>query len=196
MTCGGVRSWVQMISPGGHIWLLWVCVGKWFVLWDNFKVLWVSSRIGSFILWTQIECKSWMLSASNRLLGIGVGCNDQKKNRALHEEKTLFCLLRFVIHDQELITSPGGVEPAPEQQQIQESGKEQKNNTRDSNVVPHRSTNLARSCLTSLSRREAVLSWLYGRSCLQHTHRHTHTHAYTTLNASFPPKNEKKIQEH
>jgi len=25
-------------------------------------------------------------------------------------------------------------------------------------VVPHRSTNLARSCLTSLSRREAVLS--------------------------------------
>ena len=93
-----VRSWVQMISPGGHIWLLRVCVGKWFVIWDNFKVLWVSSRIGSFILWTQIECKSWMLSASNRLLGIGVGCNDQKKNRALHEEKTLFCLLRFVIH--------------------------------------------------------------------------------------------------
>ncbi len=35
--------------------------------------------------------------------------------------------------------------------------KEQKNNTRDSNVVPHRSTNLARQCLTSLSRREAVL---------------------------------------
>ncbi len=33
-----------------------------------------------------------------------------------------------------------------------------KNNTRYSNVVPHRSTNLARSCLTSLSRREAVLS--------------------------------------
>ena len=39
-----------------------------------------------------------------------------------------------------------------------------KNNTKDSNVVPHRSTNLARSCLTSLSRREAVWSWLYGRS--------------------------------
>ena len=36
--------------------------------------------------------------------------------------------------------------------------KAQKNNTRDSNVVPHRSTNLARSCLTSLSEREAVLS--------------------------------------
>jgi hypothetical protein len=34
----------------------------------------------------------------------------------------------------------------------------EKNNTKDSNVVPHRSTNLARSCLTSLSRREAVLS--------------------------------------
>ena len=41
----------------------------------------------------------------------------------------------------------------------------QKNNTRDSNVVPHRSTNLARQCLTSLSRREAVLSLWYGRSC-------------------------------
>ena len=37
-------------------------------------------------------------------------------------------------------------------------GEKQKNNTRDSNVVPHRSTNLARQCLTSLSRREAVLS--------------------------------------
>ena len=43
--------------------------------------------------------------------------------------------------------------------------QEQKNNTRDSNVVPHRSTNLARQCLTSLSRREAVLSLWYGRSC-------------------------------
>ena len=42
----------------------------------------------------------------------------------------------------------------------------QKNNTWDSNVVPHRSTNLARRCLTSLSRREAVLSSWYGRSCL------------------------------
>ena len=42
----------------------------------------------------------------------------------------------------------------------------QKNNTRDSNVVPHRSTNLARQCLTSLSRREAVLSLWYGRSWL------------------------------
>ena len=46
--------------------------------------------------------------------------------------------------------------------------KKKKNNTRDSNVVPHRSTNLARSCLTSLSRREAVLSWLYGRSWKYH----------------------------
>ena len=43
--------------------------------------------------------------------------------------------------------------------------KKQKNNTKDSNVVPHRSTNLARQCLTSLSRREAVLSLWYGRSC-------------------------------
>ncbi len=36
--------------------------------------------------------------------------------------------------------------------------EEQKNNIRYSNVVPHRSTDLTRSCLTSLSRREAVLS--------------------------------------
>ena len=40
----------------------------------------------------------------------------------------------------------------------------EKNNTRDSNVVPHRSTNRARRCLTSLSRREAVFSSWYGRS--------------------------------
>ena len=40
-----------------------------------------------------------------------------------------------------------------------------KNNTWYSNVVPHRSTNRARRCLTSLSRREAVLSPWYGRSC-------------------------------
>eukprot|EP00977_Amphora_coffeiformis_P011100 scaffold2655_cov179-Amphora_coffeaeformis.AAC.33 len=32
-----------------------------------------------------------------------------------------------------------------------------------SNVVPHRSTNPTRRCLTSLSRREAVLSSWYGR---------------------------------
>jgi hypothetical protein len=38
------------------------------------------------------------------------------------------------------------------------NAKYKKNNTRYSNVVPHRSTDLARSCLTSLSRREAVLS--------------------------------------
>ena len=31
-------------------------------------------------------------------------------------------------------------------------------------MVPHRSTNRARACLTSLSRREAVLSCWYGRS--------------------------------
>jgi hypothetical protein len=36
-------------------------------------------------------------------------------------------------------------------------------NTWDSNVVPHRSTNQARTCLTSLSGREAVLSCWYGR---------------------------------
>ena len=32
-------------------------------------------------------------------------------------------------------------------------------------MVPHRSTNRARRCLTSMSRREAVLSSWYGRSC-------------------------------
>ena len=47
---------------------------------------------------------------------------------------------------------------------VQAKTKKQKNNTRDSNVVPHRSTNLARQCLTSLSRREAVLSLWYVRS--------------------------------
>jgi hypothetical protein len=41
---------------------------------------------------------------------------------------------------------------------------QKENNTWDSNVVPHRSTNQARTCLTSLSRREAVLSCWYGRS--------------------------------
>jgi hypothetical protein len=45
-------------------------------------------------------------------------------------------------------------------------GKIKKNNTRDSNVVPHRSTNLAGRCLTSQSGRDAVLSSLYGRSWL------------------------------
>ena len=43
-----------------------------------------------------------------------------------------------------------------------ENAKE--NNTRDSNVVPHRSTNRARTCLTSQSRRDVVLSCWYGRS--------------------------------
>ncbi len=40
----------------------------------------------------------------------------------------------------------------------------QKKNTRDSNVVPYRSTNLAGQCSTLLSRQEAVLSLWYGRS--------------------------------
>ena len=44
------------------------------------------------------------------------------------------------------------------------NNKQKENNTWDSNVVPHRSTNQARGCLTSLSRREAVLSSWYGRS--------------------------------
>ena len=42
-------------------------------------------------------------------------------------------------------------------------------------MVPHRSTNRARRCLTSLSRREAVLSSLYGRSCHKQCHQSIHT---------------------
>jgi hypothetical protein len=42
--------------------------------------------------------------------------------------------------------------------------KAKENNTRDSNVVPHRSTNRARWCLTSQSGRNAGLSSWYGRS--------------------------------
>ena len=55
--------------------------------------------------------------------------------------------------------------------------RKQKNNTRDSNVVPHRSTNLARHCLTSLSRREAVLSMWYGRSQLKSQRLQLYTHS-------------------
>ena len=46
----------------------------------------------------------------------------------------------------------------------EKSKRKKENNTQDSNVVPHRSTSWARACLTSLSRREAVLSSWYGRS--------------------------------
>ena len=49
----------------------------------------------------------------------------------------------------------------PKQNKLQK----QKMNIEDSNVVPHRSTNSTRQCLTSLSRREAVLSLWYGPSC-------------------------------
>jgi hypothetical protein len=44
----------------------------------------------------------------------------------------------------------------------------QKNNIWNSNVVPRQSTNQARLCLTSLSRREAVLLSWYGHSPLLH----------------------------
>ena len=64
--------------------------------------------------------------------------------------------------DRSIVAKRDSVEVKEEQR----GKKWQKNNTRDSNVVPHRSTNLARRCLTSLSRREAVLSSWYGRSCL------------------------------
>jgi hypothetical protein len=42
--------------------------------------------------------------------------------------------------------------------------RKQKNNTRDPNMFSHRRTNLARLCLTLLSRREAVLSLWYDLS--------------------------------
>ena len=48
---------------------------------------------------------------------------------------------------------------------VAKRAQEQKNNTRDANVVPHRNTNRAQLCLTSLSRRQAVLSSWYGLSC-------------------------------
>ena len=56
-----------------------------------------------------------------------------------------------------------------------ESKNLQKNNTQDSNVVPHHSTNWARTCLTLLSRREAVLSCWCGRS--QHCAKNVGAHA-------------------
>ena len=60
-------------------------------------------------------------------------------------------------------------------------------------VVPHRSTNRARTCLTSLSRREAVLSCWYGRSCLSRDYipynkckcKAKHTHRITTNTLSI-----------
>ncbi|KAL7475521.1 hypothetical protein ACHAW6_001432, partial [Cyclotella cf. meneghiniana] len=39
-----------------------------------------------------------------------------------------------------------------------------KNNTRNSNIVPHHNTSLARQCLTLLSRQEAVMLLRYGHS--------------------------------
>ena len=60
--------------------------------------------------------------------------------------------------------------------------KNQKNNTVDSNVVPHRSTNTARACLTSLSGREAVLSCLYGRSWHHRPYRNIQPIATYSLN--------------
>ena len=54
--------------------------------------------------------------------------------------------------------------------------KQQKNNTRDSNVVPHRSTNLASDCLTSESGRDPVLSVVYGRSWHLSKQSITYTH--------------------
>ena len=49
-------------------------------------------------------------------------------------------------------------------------------------MVPHRSTNQARRCLTSLSRREAVLSSLYGRSYQQIAYQ---TYIYRTHTVTY-----------
>ena len=51
-------------------------------------------------------------------------------------------------------------------------------------MVPHRSTNQARTCLTSLSKREAVLSCWYGRS-----HHHRHIDSTITYNHCLPVQN-------
>ena len=59
--------------------------------------------------------------------------------------------------------------------------RQKENNTKDSNVVPHRSTNLARACLTSLSRREAVLSCWYGRSHYCESSLTTYTIPFTKI---------------
>ena len=54
-----------------------------------------------------------------------------------------------------------------------------KNNTQDSNVFPHHSTNWSQQCLTSQSRQEAVLSTLYG-----HSYNHI-KFLYTTLPVTY-----------
>lgn len=54
-------------------------------------------------------------------------------------------------------------------------------------MVPHRSTNLARRCLTSLSRREAVLSSWYGRSCKTNTYPPSHTTITMPMPTPMPP---------
>eukprot|EP00985_Skeletonema_marinoi_P022691 scaffold14622_cov86-Skeletonema_marinoi.AAC.5 len=81
--------------------------------------------------------------------------------------------------DQIFQHSRGGTASTPPHNN--ESQNEQKNNTRDSNVVPHRSTNLARQCLTSLSRREAVLSLWYGRSLKGYEHADKHARTRHSL---------------
>jgi hypothetical protein len=65
---------------------------------------------------------------------------------------------------------------------IKEGGWKEKNNTRDSNVVPHRSTNRARWFLTSQSGRDAVLSSWYGRSCIYQT---IYTNIYATNEPTY-----------
>ena len=54
-------------------------------------------------------------------------------------------------------------------------------------MVPHRSTNRARCCLTSLSGREAVLSTWYGRVC-KHDSMHN-TYTYKTNKQQKPHNN-------
>ena len=80
-------------------------------------------------------------------------------------------------------------------------GAPKENNTKDSNVVPHRSTNLARTCLTSQSRRDAVLSCLYGRS---HQYHHnitliyptTHNNQSITQNTNTQPQTPIQLIQH
>ena len=83
--------------------------------------------------------------------------NDSLLRSTSRANSTLPCLKTI----KQRFRDEAGVPPGFQKRQ------KQKNNTQDSNVVPHRSTNWARRCLTSQSERDAVLSSWCGRSWLQ-----------------------------
>ena len=83
-------------------------------------------------------------------------CKNNNRSTDIH----YICIDKAKIY----VDAPTWSKEAPYDHSFVSYDKKQKINTWDSNVVPHRSTNQARQCLTSLSRREAVLSLFYGRS--------------------------------